>query len=98
MKTEKADLDIKMNKTEQLESMGSLEDIINSRPIPLLRKSCLLILTEWAATDTQVRKTAKRVLSEQEVEGDSSAVPMIEDIVELLVKKIEELEETPPGL
>ncbi len=79
-------------KTDLLENTQSLEDIIKSRPIQSLRKSCLLILMEWAGTDTQVRKAARRVLSELEVDGDSYGVPMIEDIVELLVKKIEILE------
>ena len=74
--------------------MQSLEEIIKSRPIPSLRKSFLLMLTDWAETDTQVRKTARRVLSELEVEGDSMIVPMIEDIVELLVKRIEKQGET----
>lgn len=46
-------------------------------------------LEDWAETDTFVRKEALKVLTDFEVNGDSYGVPAIENIVELLVKKIQ---------
>lgn len=68
---------------------GSLEAQIRSLPIASLRRNYAQALMDWADTDTAVRITARRVLTEFETEGDSYGVPMIEDIVDLLVARLE---------
>ena len=45
---------------------------------------------EWAQTDTAVKKMCEGCLSDFEINGDSHGVPMIEDIVESLIKKLVE--------
>lgn len=45
---------------------------------------------DWADTDTNIRESARRVLGEY-VDGDSTCVPPVEEIVERLVNKVEEL-------
>lgn len=47
------------------------------------------ILKNDCEQDKNIRAMAKKHLTEHEVEGDSYGVPMLEDIVELLIKKIE---------
>jgi hypothetical protein len=47
-------------------------------------------LEDECDTDTEIRKIARKVLSEYECEGDSYGVPPLEDIVEKLVEKITE--------
>lgn len=81
-----------MNADTVKSSRWQLNEIVKTIPIANLRKYYCQELEDWAHTDTIVRQCAKRVLSEFEVEGDSYGVPMIEDIVELLVKKIESYE------
>lgn len=49
-------------------------------------------LMDHAEEDTAIRKEARKVLTEDEVEGDSYGVPMLSDIVDRLVKKIQNLE------
>lgn len=68
---------------------SALDAQIRSLPIASLRRNYAQALTDWADTDTAVRLAARRVLTEFEVEGDSYGVPMIEDIVEALVARIE---------
>lgn len=58
-------------------------------PVAKLREFYARELEDWADTDTAVRKSARKVLSEFEVEGDSYGVPTIADIVDILVAKIE---------
>lgn len=48
-------------------------------------------LLDLAEEDVIIREVAKKVLTEEEVEGDSYGVPMLSDIVEKLVAKIQEL-------
>lgn len=49
-----------------------------------IRREC----EDWAETDTQIRNAAKPFLTEFEINGDRNGVPTIEDIVNLLVKRI----------
>lgn len=69
----------------------TLEEQIKTLPIATVRRNYQLALEDWAHTDTVVRNAARRVLTEFEVDGDTYGVPAIEDIVELLVAKIEVL-------
>lgn len=61
---------------------------IMSLPIASLRRNYALALMDWAETDTNVRKAARKVLTKFEVEGDSWGVPAIEDIVDALVARL----------
>jgi hypothetical protein len=42
---------------------------------------------DHCAEDAEIRKLAKTVLSEQEVDGDTEGVPSVVDIVEMMVKE-----------
>ena len=66
----------------------TLEETIAKIPLEELRKRYKDELTDWAETDSHVRKKAREVLTEFEVEGDSYGVPPIEDIVDKLVENI----------
>lgn len=55
-----------------------------------LRKAYYDLLVETSETEEEVRKMAKKVLPDLEVYGDSYGVPGIGDIVESLIKRIDE--------
>lgn len=67
----------------------TLREDIARRPEADVREHYARHLEDWAETDTFVRKEAAKVLTDFEVNGDSYGVPAIENIVELLVKKIQ---------
>lgn len=67
----------------------TLDERVAQKPVEELRRAYIQELLHWAETDTAVRASAARVLTDLQVNGDSYGVPMIEDIVELLVKRIE---------
>ena len=48
-----------------------------------------LLLQDTSDTDTYIRNRVKGILTDFEINGDSYGVPTIEDIVDLLCKKIE---------
>jgi hypothetical protein len=59
--------------------------------VELLNKIQKLSNSDGAETDTAVRETARKILSEMQVEGDSNFVPPIDEIVDLLVAEVERL-------
>lgn len=67
----------------------TLRERLSTRTKEELVNGFALELEDWAERDTAFRTIAKRVLSESEVEGDGSGVPCLEEVVELLVKRIE---------
>jgi hypothetical protein len=50
-------------------------------------------LSDWAETDTSIRESARKVLGDYAVDGDTAAVPPVEDIVEKLVAQLEQAQE-----
>lgn len=65
------------------------KDYLNHLGLTGTCKLLQLALLDFAETDTFVRKEALKVLTEKQVNGDSYGIPGIEDIVSLLVSKIE---------
>lgn len=61
---------------------------IEERPIEELRRDYQYMLEDWNKMDIEVREYAREVLSDFEVDGDTFAVPSVQDIVESLVEKI----------
>ena len=47
------------------------------------------LLQDTSDTDTYIRERVKGILTDFEINGDSYGVPTIDDIVDLLCKKIE---------
>lgn len=68
---------------------STLREDIALRPEATVRECYARALEDWAETDSSIRNLAVRVLTDFEVNGDSYGVPTVEDIVELLVKRIE---------
>ncbi len=62
---------------------------VSRMPIDALRNAHAKELLDWCDTDTAVRELARRVLTDNEIDGSSYGVPPIEYIVEALVKKVE---------
>lgn len=73
----------------------TLAGMISRYPIEELRVLYQRAIEDFSDSDFNARRAARRVLTEFEVEGDSYGVPGLEDIVERLVAKIEELQKQP---
>jgi hypothetical protein len=74
----------------------TLSELVTRYSLEDLRVAYIRIIEDTANTDTAIRESARRVLTEHEVEGDQYQVPSVEHIVELLVGKIEELSKKKP--
>lgn len=70
----------------------SLEVAIQKLPLETLRNHLKQLLSNQAETDSAIRKTARLVMSESDVEGDSFMVPPVEDLVTALVSRVRILE------
>jgi hypothetical protein len=66
----------------------TLRESIARKPFELLCELYAQSLEDWANTDTEIRKLAAEVLSQEYVDGDSFFVPCTEDIVGHLVGTI----------
>ena len=47
-----------------------------------------MLLIDTAETDTAIRDMCRDILTDQQIYGDSTGVPTLEDIVEKLIEKI----------
>jgi hypothetical protein len=74
----------------------TLSELVKRHTLEDLRGLYQTVIEDTCKTDTAIRESARRVLTEHEVEGDQYQVPSVEHIVELLVAKIEELSKTKP--
>lgn len=70
----------------------TLSELVKRYSLEDLRVAYCRLLEDTSDTDTAIRESARRVLAEHEVDGDSYFTPSIEVIVETLVGKIEELQ------
>jgi hypothetical protein len=70
----------------------SLQKEITSLRRQLEHKDGLLKqeLSDWAETDIAIREASRKVLGDYAVDGDTVAVPPVEDIVEKLVGRLEQ--------
>ncbi len=71
--------------------MSELIDIIKDLSRSDLEHYYIDHLELASQTDTYVRDRVKNILTDFEINGDSHGVPAIEDIVDLLCEKIENL-------
>jgi predicted aconitase len=76
---------------------NTLAESIKRHTLDELREFYQTVIEDTCNTDTAIRESARRVLTEHEVEGDQYQVPSVEHIVELLVVKIEELHKHAPA-
>lgn len=68
--------------------MTALEENIARMSLEELRVAYRNELLDWAETDTYVKEIAARVLSPKEIDGDGYAFQSVEDIVDILVKRM----------
>lgn len=66
-----------------------LDADVAEMPIDELRKAYANALTDWAETDTYVKNAVSGLLTEEEINGDGYAFQSVEDIVDILVAKLQ---------